>query len=349
VADAAVGPRRQGELWEAVDRLVEAAPRLSDLRNHGIDLFAARRWRALGRALPPELVADERRIAALTLGANPVLERAQRAYGGTIVLLKGPEVAARYPDPALRRFRDLDLLVDDPLGAYRALRAAGFQPVGDPEVYVDIHHLRPLALPGLPLPIELHSRPKWLEGRSPPPVADLLAAAVPSVTGVDGVLALPPSHHAVLLAAHSWAHEPLRRVRDVLDVAAVLEEGDRDEAESIADGWGARRLWGTTIRAADAVLAGGRTPWTLRTWARNLPRARERTVLESHLERWLSNFAVLPPGRAALELVSVLGQEVKPEAGETWGRKLARTRTALRNASVRRSEHDEELGRGERR
>ena len=79
------------------------------------------------------------------------------------------------------------------------------------------------------------------------------------------------------------------------------------------------------------------------------PARRERTVLESHLERWLSNFAVLPPGRAALELVSVLGQEVKPEAGETWGRKLARTRTALRNASVRRSEHDEELGQGERR
>lgn len=335
-------------MWEAVDRLVDAAPRLSDLRNHGIELFAARRWRALGRDVPPALLDEERRAAVLALGVPAVLRRARDAYNGTILLLKGPEVASRYPDQALRRFRDLDLLVDDVDHAYRALLDAGFEPVGDPELYVDIHHLRPLWVPGLPLPIELHSRLKWIDHAPAPPARELFSLAVESRVGVDGVLTLPPSHHAVTLAAHSWAHEPLRRLRDVLDIAAMLDEGDRREADAIAGAWGVRRLWTTTVRAVDAVLQRGPTPWPLRSWARNLPRARERTVLESHLERWLSNFAVLPPGRAARELASVLVQEVRPEAGETWAQKLARTRTAFRNASVRRSEHDEELERGDR-
>jgi hypothetical protein len=335
-------------VWKVVDRLVETAPRLSDLRNHGIDLFAARLWRAQGRDVPAALVDEERRIAVLTLGAPTVLRRAREAYDGTILLLKGPEVARLYPDQALRRFRDLDLLVDDVEEAYHALIRAGFEPIGDPDIYVGIHHLRPLWVPGLPVPIELHSRPKWIDHVPAPPVRELFAAAVESSVGVDGVLTLPPAHHAVTLAAHSWAHEPLRRLRDVLDVAAMLAEGNRREADSIAGRWGIQRLWRTTVRAVDAVLHGGSVPWTLRVWARNLPRARERTVLESHLERWLSNFAVLPPRRALVELSLVVGDEIRPEAGETWAQKLARTRTAVRNAYVRRSEHDEELERGER-
>jgi hypothetical protein len=128
----------------------------------------------------------------------------------------------------------------------------------------------------------------------------------------------------------------------------MLEEGDRAEADAIARAWSVGRLWKTTVRAIDAVLHDGPQPWTLRVWARNLPRVRERTVLESHLEHWLSNFAVLPPGRAVRELSAVVVQEIRPEANETWGQKLARTRTAVRNAAVRRSEHDEELGRSDR-
>lgn len=339
-----------GELtiWNAVDRLVDSAPRLSDLRNHRIDLFAARRWRALGREVPPELVEEERRIAALTLGAPAVLRRARDAYDGTLLLLKGPEVARRYPDPALRRFGDLDLLVDDAKAAYKALRAAGFKPAGDPALYVDIHHLRPLCLPGLPVPVELHSRPKWIDHVPAPSADELFAVAVPSTVGVDGVLALPPSHHAVVLAAHSWAHEPLRRLGEILDIAVMLEEGDRREAQTIARSWGIQRLWKTTVAAMDAVFWDRRQPWTLRIWARNLARVRERTVLESHLEHWLSNFAVLPPERALRGLSAVVRRELGPAEGEAWRQKLARTRTALRNAYVRRSEHDQEVGGGGR-
>ncbi len=51
--------------------------------------------------------------------------------------------------------------------------------INDPENYRDIHHLRPLWWPGLPLVVELHSRPKWIDGVAGPPVAELLEASAP--------------------------------------------------------------------------------------------------------------------------------------------------------------------------
>ena len=84
------------------------------------------------------------------------------------MLFKGPETAAHYPHPALRRFWDLDLLVPDAGATQRSLLKAGFREVGDPALYADIHHLRPLTLPGLPLAVEVHDRPKWADGLRPP-------------------------------------------------------------------------------------------------------------------------------------------------------------------------------------
>ena len=47
--------------------------------------------------------------------------------------MKGPEVAAHYPVPSDRPFGDLDLLVEDPEAAQRALIAAGFVEFGEPD------------------------------------------------------------------------------------------------------------------------------------------------------------------------------------------------------------------------
>ena len=69
--------------------------------------------------------------------------------------------------PGLRSFGDLDLLTDDAEAAQAALLAAGFQEVFEPEIYEDIHHLRPLWWPGLPLVVELHTRAE-LAGRGSP-------------------------------------------------------------------------------------------------------------------------------------------------------------------------------------
>ncbi|MGH3004319.1 MAG: nucleotidyltransferase family protein [Gaiellaceae bacterium] len=338
-AARASGPA-DGRIWDGVDRLLDRALHLADLRSHQLQLLAARRWRALGLPVPAELVDEERFAAVVVLTAPILLERARGAYDGTMLLMKGPEVAARYPDPALRPFKDLDLLVEDAEAAQRALLAAGFEAVGDPALYEGIHHVRPLAFPGLPLTIELHSSPKWIERLAPPAPAELFAVATDGRAAVDGVLALPAAHHALVLAAHSWGHEPLRRLRDLVDVAALAQGLDRDELRGLAAAWKMERAWTTTIGAADALFLGGSPPWAVRVWARNLEKMRERTVLENHLERWLSDFWALPARDAVRALGSTFAGEIRPAPGESWGAKLARSARAVRNASLRRSEHD---------
>jgi hypothetical protein len=342
-----VPPRDTGadRLRSALEELVERAPRASDLVSHRIGLVAACIWRDQGRPVPLELAAPEREAWVTAAAARAVLERIRSSYDGRIVLVKGPELAARYPDPRMRGFSDLDLLVDDAEAAQEALLAAGFEAVGDAQWYVGIHHLRPLVWRGLPLPVEIHSRPKWVDGVPGPSTEELLSLAVPGLTGVEGISTLPPEPHALLLAAHSWAHEPLRRLRDLIDVAVMTEAADRAEVARLADAWGLRRLWRTTSRAADAVLFGCPPPWPLRLWAQNLQEVRERTVLESHFERWLSDYALLSPLEATRTLGHTLRRELLPEPGESWRRKLARTAQAMRNAGTRRSEHDEELER----
>jgi len=330
-------------LWQAVDALVDRAPRPSDLWAHGLEIPAARRWRALGRPVPTEFVEAERASAVGVLTAPLVLEKARAAYDGPLVLMKGIEAGMAYPDPVLRPFRDLDLLTDDPWEAQRALLAAGFELTGDPRLYVDIHHLRPLKWPSLPLIVELHSRPKWPETSEGPAFAELLEAAVPSATDVDGVLAPARDHHAVLVAAHSWAHVPLRKVGDLVDIAVVSGGLERSELANLARRWGIGRIWHTFERTTDALVGDARLPLALRLWAGNLAAVRERTVLEEHFERYLGGFAMLPAGAALRATLSSLAEDVRPTPNEDWPSKLLRSRKALRNAFSRLSDHYDTL------
>jgi Uncharacterised nucleotidyltransferase len=333
-------PTQRAPLWQAVDLLVDRAPRLSDLEYHGLHLLAASRRRSLGRAVPDPLREAERRAAVIQLAVPILLQQLRASCDGMLVLMKGPEAGALYPSPAARPFRDLDLLVADAPTVQRQLLSAGFELVGDPRLYVNIHHLRPLYWPGLPLIVEIHDRPKWIGQADPPPKTDLLAAAVPTSLGVEGIHALPPAQHALVLAAHAWAHVPLSKLMQVVDIAAVSEGADRDELEALARRWGLRRLWRSTTGVIDALLGDGGRPLVVRSWARNLPAVRERTVVESHLESWLCPWWVLPPRGALRQSSLAITAALRPEADETWGRKLRRTQHALRNAFVRRSEHD---------
>ena len=113
-------------LWEGVDRLLERlTPELA--AEHGLGPLAARRLRrrrrrgarqaCCGRSAPPGRRA---------LVAPALLKRAREAYDGPLLLVKGPELTARYPDGA-RRFGDLDLVAGDAEEAQAALLAAGFR------------------------------------------------------------------------------------------------------------------------------------------------------------------------------------------------------------------------------
>jgi hypothetical protein len=325
--------------------LVDRSPSFSDLKSHGLHLLAARHYREQGAALPEE-VADEVRDAAWRdLMAPAVLKGVREAYDGRLLLLKGPEAAAHYP-VGCRPFNDLDILADDPEKAQRALLAAGFERVGFEETYYEgLHHLSPLRMPGAPSPvIEIHRRPNWLEWSEPPSGAELFGSAVPTSTVVDGFLALPPAQHALVMAAHGWIELPLRRILDLVDVLAVLPADERSDALELAKRWRMERVWSTTISAADAVVLGGPTPSSLRLWARNLQKVKDRTVTETHLRRLFSPFWALPPRRACMVSITTVGRELTPTPSERWSNKIARMWQAARNPGRASAEHSEKLG-----
>jgi Uncharacterised nucleotidyltransferase len=331
------------ELWDGVGRLIDRAPSVGDLLEHRLELLAVEHWHGLGRPIPSNLVAEARRSMMTPLAAHLVLERIRAAAPGPILLLKGPEVAACYPRPSLRPFSDLDLLVPDPVGVQRALVAAGFNPVGDERVYADHHHLQPLQHPDLPVIVEIHAQLHWIGGLPAPPVGELFAATVPSIVAIDDVLALRRAHHAIVLAAHSWAHAPLGNLLQLIDVAAVLQGVPIAEADNVAEHWGIGRVWRLTRAAIDALVYGQRRPWQLHLWARHLGCVRGPTVLETHLARWLGGFWAFPPGRATGAALLAIGQDLRPSRDEDWGTKLWRAGRAVCNAFVRCYEHEAEL------
>jgi hypothetical protein len=342
--------REPSLIWPRVEQLVEHAPSDDDLCAHRLELVAARRLRAAAADVPARL-RDAERVAALTsLAAPVVLRRARAAYDGSMVLMKGPEIAARYPDPSLRPYCDVDLLVDDAPAAHRALLDAGFQHAGPWSDEVELHHLWPLWWPGLPIGIELHSAAHWPDALPAPPTDELLTCAVPSRCAPGVVDTLPAAQHALVAAAHAWAHAPLACVGQLVDVALLAADADDREIEALACRWGCERLWRTTRAAIEALLldARPRTP-ALRLWARHLIAARERTLLERHVEELSSPLWALPARRAAGASARVLGRLLRPTGGETWRHKGARARRALGHARLRHSEHDARLPPADRR
>jgi hypothetical protein len=308
-------------LWKTIERLVDDAANPAAIQAHGLQLFAARRWRAVGRAVPPAWIEAERASAIATLGVPSLLARVRASLPGPILLLKGAEVATRYPDPALRQMGDLDLLVPDAPAAARALRDAGFAPaVGEAES-ARPQHLPPLSWPRSPLPIELHHAPPVPPWSSPPPVAALVAASVQSTVCVEGIRTPDPASHAVLLAAHAWLHfGPRPRVRDLVDVAVMAEELDREQLQELAGVWGLARVWTVTSEAIGALSD------------------RRGTDLEApslageHLSRWAGGLWA-PTWRAVPRaLTQTVGQDLRPWPDEGWPTRLRRLGHAVPHA-----------------
>jgi hypothetical protein len=249
----------------------------------------------------------------------------------------------------LRPFGDVDVLAPDPDAVQRQLAAAGFEGVGHELDWDELHHLERLGPPDRLFAVEVHRRPKWITGLTAPDAHEILADAVPSSFGVDGVLAPARAVHAVLLAAHAWAERPLGCIGDLVDVAALTRECADGEVEAVAQRYGLERVWSATAAAAASLFEDGRETWPLKSWARHLPKVRERTVLESHLERLLAPFSAVPRGLALRTVARGLASSAQPIHDEGWRAKLARSGRAIRNASVRRSEHERSLRDRERR
>lgn len=337
--DARATEPRDTQLWEGVGRLVDRARSLADVRAHRLEALAAWRWHDQGRLVPADFAEHARSASFASLIAPLLLSHVRAAAEGEILMIKGPEAAARYPSPSMRPFGDLDLVVPDAPAVQRALVSAGFVLVGDDHLYRDIHHLQPLHLEGFPLVVEIHARPKWPEGIPHVALDELFDAAVDSVVPVDGISGLPAAQSALLLAAHAWAHVPLARIFHLVDVAAVRQDADPAEISALAARWGLGRLWRTTSDAADGLFYDRGSSWPLRSWARHLPRVRERTVLEDHLARWLACFSALPPAPALRTGLQAVVRDVRPAPDESWQDKWFRSRRAVANARSPRLQH----------
>jgi hypothetical protein len=331
-------------MWDRVPDLIDRAPSLEALRAHRLQLLAASLWRSRGDQLPSDLREEERRATMTALAAVAVLRRARAAYAGRLMLMKGPEVAASYPEPRTRPYTDLDLLAEDPAGAQQALLAAGFIACVDERDHSRAQHLDPLIDPELGLIVEIHRRPNCPARLVAPATDELFSLAVPSVTGIDGLLAPSPPAHALLLAAHAWAHHPLGRIGDLIDVAAILPRDERPAAAALARRWGWGRMWRTTVCVADALLGSAPKPLALRTWARHLVTVSELSVLDNHVVRMVAPGFALAPANVPLGIATELRGYAELNPGERWPRKLGRTAIALRDAFTVKSQHDSRVG-----
>lgn len=319
---------RSQALWKGVDLLLERAT-VDGILAHKLGPLAAHRLRRLGEPVPPALEQEHRAASLSKLASGRLVGRLRGSSDHPVVLIKGPEVARLYPGEA-RRFRDLDVLTPDAHGLQRALLANGFVEVDEPGLIIPEHHLAPLRWPSLPLEVEVHTVPNWPPSAGRPPLAAILGAAVPSSTGVEGVLTPTPGHHALVLASHAWVHEPLRTLRDLVDIAAFAVQAERRELDATAEAWGIGPLWRTTSEAIDALFFGGRRTLPLRSWARHLEPVRERARLEGYGEWLFHGFWEVAAYKAPVHTIRALGSLVAPRAGDTWGRKLGRAPNALR-------------------
>lgn len=339
--------QRTVELWEAIGRVLDAST-VAGIRWHGLGPLFARRLRHQDRPVPEALGSDYWASSFAMLMCRPLLQRVRESCDGPLVLMKGPEVARLYPDAA-RGFSDIDLLVPDAAATHRQLKEAGFVEVGEPELFWGIHHLQPLQWPSLPLALEIHTRPKWVEGLAQPEPAAMIEDAVPSGLDVEGVSALNPIHHTLAVAMHHWAHVPLASCRDMVDLLALSAESSEAELEQAATSWGIRRLWLTSYGAAKGVFGLEEPTVPVRIWARHLRAVRERSVFENHLQAWLSPYWSLSPAEALRYSGKALLKDVRPAFDEGWREKGARFVKAVRRARAPLSVHEAELGDAARR
>jgi hypothetical protein len=163
------------------------------------------------------------------------------------------------------------------------------------------------------------------------------------VVGIDGISAPCRAHHALLFAAHSWAHEPLKTLRDLIDIAVLAAAEDPADLNRGATSWALGRIWRTTRGAIDALFFEGQRTSALQTWARHLAQVRERTVFETHLQAALHPFWDRPLAPAMVRSLGAIRTDLRPAQGETWGTKLARAERAIRDAHLPRTKRPSQV------
>ena len=308
-------------IWSRVDALVDGSTNFAGLQAHGVDLYAARRWRTIGRSIPEDFRNHERAAAMANLAVPAQLAQIRDVLDGEILVMKGPEVASYYPEPSLRPYRDLDILVHNAENAHSSLVRAGWEAVSQARA----HHPPELLLPGTSVSVEIHGTPNWPWWTSAD-TRELFEHAVPSTLDVAGIQTLCPAHHAVLLAAHSWQHEPIRRLVDVIDVALLAQDLDGDMLEHLAGRWGLKRVWKTTTSAIHALLLEEQSlSPARRLLIRHCQELRQRTDLESRLAYLAAGLWAPTPSTIVLATAARAILSIRPALPESWDNTVSGT------------------------
>lgn len=166
---------------------------------------------------------------------------------------------------------------------------------------------------GTPLVVQVHRRPSQPFWLAPLSAEALFPTAVPSATGVPGILAPKPAAHAVLAVPHAWNHDPLGSVGQLLDTTALLGSSDRRRAGELARAWGWWGMWNTTLAVVDALIGGKGGGVPLKVWARHLVDVRERLVFEDHVTRLAAPMWSLPVREIPEALMHILRYTAAPE------------------------------------
>lgn len=302
-------------VWTRVDDIIDRHPDPQALRRHGLLPMAIAHWRRTGRSIPHDLEAERAAAAALLIEADRLVVRLASSLEAPFLVFKGPEVGALYPDPTVRVLSDVDVLVRDADRVHDQLLGAGWHELAGPGVlrwYNDIHQTHPLVVPGLTLPLELHRRPNWPTWGSPPPIDELFEAAQPSAVDVDGALAPSIEHHALLVLAHSWWHQPFERLSQLIDFAVLLGLCDAAVLRITARRWQLEKLLDVAMRTVDSVLLGrGEDPLVIRCCAPHLRHLGRVSPARQQVNRYTASLFVARPADAAHATVDGVVRRVR--------------------------------------
>ena len=221
---------------------VLAAAQVNDLLP--LVAFRAQAWEG---SLPTEVrerlhCARLRAVARQAVAAHHIaqLGRLATALDMGLILLKGPALARRYPHPAARTFRDLDVLAASEKGAHlltRALQEQGYEPRSTCRALGQVPTLYPS---DTGLRVDIHYC--LGESRWQLPMAETWRRASPS-SDHAGMWALERVDHALYLMTHAMGHTLAIGLRWLYDLTCWTRDWQPAAWEMLVT---RARQWGMT-------------------------------------------------------------------------------------------------------
>lgn len=205
-------------------------------------------WRAqqLGWELPVAMTEAIRRSQLAVAVSQTIIDQQLIALGQiaqklgiVVVLVKGAAAAAAYPEPWMRPYADIDLLIHeaDASQYLRALRDNGYQ---DAEVTPGTRHehLQPLVDPNTGRWVEVHTSLAWIHNRSLFTLSSWKDRLRP-IADSPGLYAPGPIEHTLYFVFHGIVQHDLERsvqiLTDVWFWTKHWDEGEWHQMRSLAE------------------------------------------------------------------------------------------------------------------